>query len=195
MSSGPISSQSLQGQFTDRYYSNADHFAQDLTNALNREVNTVYNDEQTEETRYEVGTVVKISIDAQNAYFVAIDELNELSGIESSLDYVRKGLGSLWYYIGKQGLLNPLVIPVLGTGHTAIPVSREQMILEIITSFIAACTERKFSEKLTIIISEDDYREHDIDLENLGSYLKLYCGQIHLKTHDIVAPVDSPIDL
>ena len=41
--------------------------------------------------------------------------------------------------------------------------------------------------------SLNDYREHDIDLEKLGSYLKLHCRQVHLKTHDIVAPVDNPI--
>lgn len=65
--------------------------------------------------------------------------------------------------------------------------------VEIITSFIAASTEKKFCEKLTIIISKDDYREHDIDLEKLGAYLKLYCRQVHLKTHDIIAPMDKPI--
>ncbi len=193
MSEGPITPRSLQGQFTNKYYSNSAHLEQDLTNALNNEENVVYNNEQTEKTQYEVGTVVKISVEEQIAYFVAIDEVKELSGIESSLDNVRKGLGSLWYYVGKQGVLDALVIPVLGTGHSGIPVSREQMILEIITSFIAGCTEKKFCEELTIVISEDDYRKHDIALEDLGSYLKLYCREVHLKTYDIVSPVDNPI--
>lgn len=67
------------------------------------------------------------------------------------------------------------------------------MILEIITSFIAACTAKKVCEKLTIIISEDDYRNHEIDLEGLGSYLNLYCREVHLKTHDIASPLDNPI--
>lgn len=193
MSVGSITPLSLQGQFTNKYYNNSDHLEQDLTNSLNSDEHIVKKDMQTEKTQYDIGTVVKISVEEQIAYFVAIDEVNELSGIESSLDNVREGLGSLWYYVGKQGVLDSLVIPVLGTGHSGILVSREQMILEIITSFIAACTSKKICEKLTIIISEDDYQKHDIDLEDLGSYLKLYCREVHLKTHEIVSPVDNPI--
>ena len=193
MSASPITSRSLQGQFINKYYNNSDHLEQDLTNSLNSDENVVIKNKQTGKTQYDVGTVVKVSVEEQIAYFVAIDEVNELSGIESSLDNVREGLGSLWYYVGKQGVLESLVIPVLGTGHSGILVSREQMILEIITSFIAACTGKKFCEKLTIIISEDDYQKHEIDLEDLGSYLELYCREVHLKTHDIVSPVDNPI--
>ena len=68
------------------------------------------------------------------------------------------------------------------------------MIIEIITSFIAACTEKKFCEKLTIVISENDYRQHDVNLKELGTYLRLYAGEVHRKAHDLIAPVDKPID-
>ena len=67
------------------------------------------------------------------------------------------------------------------------------MIIEIITSFIAACTEKKFCEKLTIIISENDYRQHDVNLEELGNYLRLYARQVHQEAHDLIPPVDKPI--
>ena len=37
--------------------------------------------------------------------------------------------------------------------------------------------------------SLNDYREHDIDLEKLGPYLKLHCRQVHLKTHMTPLPL------
>ena len=189
-----ISSESLQGQFTDEYYDKVEHLEQEITDALIAEEFISDEDKPAQKENYEIGKVVKISPRGQVTYFVAIDEFSEYGGIESSLDNVREGLGSLWYYVGKQRTLEPLVIPVLGTGHSRIPISREQMIIEIITSFIASCTERKFCEKLTIVISESDYRQHNVNLEELGTYLRLYAREIHRKAHDLITVVDKPID-
>ncbi|MCY4552607.1 MAG: DUF6430 domain-containing protein [Candidatus Poribacteria bacterium] len=193
MSDGPISPETLQGQFTKKYYDDVAHLNQALAEALESEKSIVDEDNSAEKESPDIGTVVKVSPRQRLAYFVAIDTLNEHTGVESSLDNVRKGLGSLWQYIGTQGVLDPLVIPVLGTGYSGIPVSREQMIIEIITSFIAACTEKKFCEKLTIIISEDDYRQQDINLEELGTYLRLYAREVHRKAHNLIDPVDKLI--
>ena len=193
MSDGLLSPQTLQGQFTKKYYDEVEHLDQALAKTLERGKGTVDEDKPSGKESPDIGTVVKVLAKEQVAYFVAIDKLNEHEGVESSLDNVRKGLGSLWQYIGTQGVLDPLVIPVLGTGYSGIPVSRERMIIEIITSFIAACTEKKFCEKLTIIISENDYRQHDVNLEELGNYLRLYARQVHREAHDLIAPVDKPI--
>lgn len=194
MLDGPISPETLQGQFTKKYYDEVEHLDQALAKTLESGRGTVDEDKSSGRESPDIGTVVKVLAKEQVAYFVAIDKLNEHEGVESSLDNVRKGLGSLWQYIGTQGVLDPLVIPVLGTGYSGIPVSRERMIIEIIRSFIAACTEKKFSEKLTIIISEDDYRQHDVNLEELGNYLRLYARQVHREAHDLIAPVDKPIE-
>ena len=194
ISDGMISSESLQGQFTKKYYDKVRYLEQELTDALIAEEFISDEDKPAKKERYEIGKVVKVSPRGQVTYFVAIDQLREYGGVESFLDNVREGLGSLWYYIGKQGTLKPLVIPVLGTGHSGIPISRERMIIEIITSFIAACTEKKFCEKLTIVISENDYRQHDVNLEELGTYLQLYAGEVHREAHDLITVVDKPID-
>ena len=66
-------------------------------------------------------------------------------------------------------------MPVLGTGHAGINVPREDMIREIISSFVAACSEKKFCEKLTVVVWQKDYREHDINLQKLGDYLQHLC--------------------
>ena len=66
-------------------------------------------------------------------------------------------------------------MPVLGTGQAKINVSREAMIRAIISSFIPACSEKKFCEKLTIVIRPKDYLEPSIDLQKLGDYLQHLC--------------------
>ena len=193
MSDGPISPETLQGQFTKKYYDDVAHLNQALAEALESEKSIVDEDKSAEKESSDIGTVVKVSARQRFAYFVAIDTLNEHTGVESSLNNVREGLASLWYYIGTQHVLDPLVIPVLGTGYSGIPISREQMIIEIITSFIDACTKKKFCEKLTIIISENDYQQHNVDLEKLGNYLRLYVGNVHRKAHDLISPMDKSI--
>ena len=61
-------------------------------------------------------------------------------------------------------------------------VPREEMIREIIKSFITAYSEKKFCEKLTIVISEDDYRKQGIDLQGLGNYLRHLCRYTDIKS-------------
>ena len=73
-------------------------------------------------------------------------------------------------------------MPVLGTGHTRINVSREAMIREIISSFIPACSEKKFCEKLTIVIWRKDYLESRINLQKLGDYLQHLCEYADIRS-------------
>ena len=193
MSAETISPETLQGQFTKKYYDHVEHLDQALAKSLESNEHAVNEDEPAKKENPDVGRVAKVSSRQRVAYFVAIDKLNEDTGVESSLDNVKKGLASLWVYIGRQSVLDPLVIPVLGTGYSGIPISREQIIIEIISSFITACSEKKFCEKLTIVISESDYLQHNINLEELGNYLRIYAGVVHRKVHDLIAPIDKSI--
>ena len=142
---------------------------------------------------YEIGTVAKVSPRGQIVYLVAIANLNKHGIASSSLDNVRESLGKLWYYIGNQGGFDPLVISILGTGHSRIPVSRQQIIIEIIKSFIAACSEKKFCEKLTIVVFEEDYRKNGMDLGEFSNYLRIYAGQEHWRVAETRGPVGQPV--
>ncbi len=188
MSASLISPKSLQGQFTNKYYDKVEHLDRDLEDVLKGEP---ISEEKVGKTKrheiggktkcYEIGTVARICPKDQVVYLVAIAHMDENGKAYSSLKEVIKGLGELWYYIGKHGELEPLVVPVLGTGLTRLDNPREEVIREIIQSFITACSEKKFSKKLTIVISESDYREYKIDLEELGNYLQHHCKYTVLK--------------
>ena len=173
-----LSAESLLGQCCENYYDQKDHFNHDLEKSLKDERGSLIQNTDEEKKRYEFGTVAKISPKQQVIYLLAIDELNEEGGASSSLENVRQSLTSLWRYIGKRGRLGHLIIPVIGTKSTGIQVPRDIMTTEIITSFITATySEKKFCEKLTIVIHEKDYHEQKIDLQELGHYLHTQATQ------------------
>lgn len=189
LSKGLISPKSLQGQFTEKYYDKVEHLDKDLEEALEQEFPILK--EEIENTKryeiggkaicYEIGTVAKVCPQGQIVYLVAIGHMNKDGKAYSTFEEVLEGLGKLWYYISEHGELEPVVVPVLGTGLTRLANTRENMVREIIKSFITACSEKKFCEKLTIVISPKDYREHKIDLRELGNYLQHHCRYTILK--------------
>ena len=92
MLNGPVSAESLQGQFTKKYYDKVEYLEQELTDALIGEELVLDEEKPERKESYEIGRVIKVSPRGQVAYFVAIDKLREYGGIESSLDNVREGL-------------------------------------------------------------------------------------------------------
>ena len=194
MSEGLISEESLQGQFTKAYYNKEEHLDQELAEVLKGEEFTIDENKPGKKERYEIGTVAKVSPGDQLAYFVAIADLNQHGVASSSLDNIRESLRKLWSYIANQGEFDHLVMPVLGTGRARIQVPREVMIREIIRSFInARYSENKFCEKLTIVIFEEDYRGHDIDLQELKDYIRLYAKQKRWQGHEDKDPIGKSV--
>ena len=173
---GIISPGSLQGQFANRYYDNETHLDQDLEVALMGQEFEQLDDGRNGKTRrYRIGTVAMIQPKQRTVYMVAIADMNIHGVASGSLDGVVESLGKLWYYVGERGEMQPLVVPVFGTGRARIQTEREEMIREIIASFVAACSEKKFCEEVTIVISRKDYLKHEMDLQELGSYLWHAC--------------------
>ncbi len=182
MSGGLISRESLQGQFTKLYYDNETYLDLDLDAALkDEEFEMISGDRQGKTKRYGIGTVAMIQPRGRRTYMVAISDINEHGVASGSLEGVVESLGKLWHYIGERGGMAPLAIPVLGTGRARIQTEREEMIREIVGSFIAACSERKFCERLTIAVPRSDYVKHEMDLQELGDYLRYACRYTSLK--------------
>ena len=183
ISGGIIDADSLQGKFTKRYYGDrTDQLDRDLEDELEDQAfERIEDSRRGKKKRYEIGTVVKIQPRDQTAYLVAIADMNQHRVASGSPDKVVESLGKLWHYIGERGEMTPLAVPVLGTGKARIHIEREEMTREIISSFVAACSEKKFCEKLTIVISRNDYLEHEMDLQELGNYLRHVCRYTSLK--------------
>ncbi len=183
ISGGLISADSLQGQFTQRYYNAVEHLDYELEQKLENQSFTLVEDNRKgKQKRYEIGTVVGLKPKGQMAYWIAIADTNEHGVPDGSFEEIVECLGKLWNHIGEQGELGNLIVPVLGTGRARVNVQREKMIREIIQSFIAACSEKKFAEKLTIVISPKDHCEYDIDLHELEKFLQHLCKYTDFKS-------------
>ena len=189
-----LSVESLLGQCCENYYDKKDHLNHDLEKALKNERGSLIQNSDEERKRYKFGTVVKITVQEQVIYLVAIDELNKEGGYSSSLENVRQSLTSLWQYIGERGSPGHLIIPAIGTKSAGIQVPRDVMTTEIIKSFIGGTyAGKKICEKLTIVIHEKDYHEQNIDLQELGNYLHTHAKQKKWEISEPQKPIGEPI--
>ena len=171
---GVISSKSLQGQFTKKLYDdNVHHLDGDLEKALDSSSVT---GEHRGRRKWPIGTIVVLRPKRKTVYMAAVAELNDHGVAKGSRKDVLALLGKLWHFIGERGELEPVCVPLLGTSRARIAtIRREEMVKEIVRSFIAACAERKFTERLVVVISPHDYVQHKMDLVSLGCYVKHLC--------------------
>lgn len=179
VSSTMISKETLQGQFTTCFYSDW----KDLDKQVNAELENrppldeLNDNRQGKIKRYPLGEtiIIRPSVD-RLAYLVAIADINKHGNASGTLDGLRQALAGLWDFIITQADQCDLVVPILGTGRTRLPQTREEIMVEIIRSFIAASTESTFCPKLTVVIHPSDVLKYGINLQNLKNYLWVVCN-------------------
>lgn len=178
-----ISEKSIQGQFTIKYFN--DNVSQ-LDEIIDNKLISSDDYEEVEnpigkKRKYPIGKTSIVKNDSVTAYFLAIADLNQNGAASSSFDNIISSLSNLWNYISVNGGIEPLVIPVLGTGFSRLEIKKELIIQEIVKSFIAACSEKRFTEKLTIVIYKSDYEKTDLELNRLHEFLKCQCKYAEFK--------------
>ena len=177
LSSQLIAENSVQGAFTTQYYdANEARLDMDLAPQLaDIEAEHIPGERVGKSRRYPTGTVVRLEPQQRRAYFVAIADINEHGVAGGSFRELKDSLAALWVYIGSRGIKEPLVTPVLGTGFSKITEPREEVVREIVTSFVAACSERVFTDRLTIVLSPRDVVKNAISLDELGAFVRHIC--------------------
>jgi hypothetical protein len=171
-----IAATSIQGIFTTRYYAGEGQLDLALNAALTGNTATKLPGKRLgKNQRYPFGTCARVHPKDRTAYFVAIADINEHGVASSQLEDLKNALSKLWVFIGTRGTKESLVMPVLGTGFSRLSQPREEIVREIIRSFIAACSERTFADSLTIAIAPQDVMKHSISLDSLGAFLAHEC--------------------
>ena len=184
INNGTISPKSLQGQFTQQFYTNHEHLYSDIISFLSANDCISLNGERKGNyKRYPMGTIVPINKDSNIFYFVAINDMNEYGVVcNVSFENILDILGRLWQFfrVSRISYETTIVLPLLGTGMLNIPVKREKLIREIIKSFLASISEGKNSicSHLVILISPNDYKQYNIDLLELKQYLFVKCIEL-----------------
>ena len=171
-----ISERSVQGIFTKKYYEGETQLDAELSASLGSISGQDLQGKRVGKTKkYPMGMCVRLNPKNRTAYLLAIADINEHGGASGSFNDLKESLAKLWESIGRRGAKESLVMPVLGTGFSRLPQPREEVIREIIQSFVAAYSESTFADKLTIVITPQDMAEYRISLDELGSFLQHMC--------------------
>lgn len=175
-----IAQKSTQGQFTIKYFKEPRYLEQDILAVLAGDMPITQLPQKTKgnQYRYEIGRVLKLKLENDKfAYLTAISDMNNNGVASTNFDNLLTSLGSLWNYVSNNGESGEMNIPLLGTGRGRLLESREKVIKAIVNSFISATseTEKRFCDKLNIIIHPKDFSEHQINIKSLCKYLELKC--------------------
>lgn len=172
---GIISAKSIQGQFTQKFLPSVS----ELDKLLDRELEKADYEEvanrKGKTKKYDIGTVCRIDTSGPTGYFVAICHMNEYGNAEGKFQFLQDSLPRIWEFIAKKGRKENIRIPILGSGFSRVSEKRETIIMEIVKSFIASCSESSFCEDLVICVHPNDYGTNKVDLGMLEDFLEYQC--------------------
>ncbi len=161
---GKIAVDSLQGQFTAKYYTGNQVELEKVVNEELKKINST--------KPYPMGTTIPIHTHGKTFYFTAMAEFGENGNASSSLTDIKNALDGLWNHVRTSGELQELAVPVLGTGRGRLSTPRKKMIALIAESFFKASIKNKFTDKLIITIRSEDAENFGINLYDIKDHLK-----------------------
>ena len=175
---GTINADSVQGQFTTRLCSSREKLDRDIAHSLEGVQSTLVGSQEKSYgklQRYEVGTVASILVQNKRAYLVAVATMNAYKAAQATRQDVQDALPRLWEYIRTRGSLDVLCCPILGSGYSRLDANREELVHELVRSFIPAVRAGTFCRGLIIAVSPQDYSNGHLDLGRVGQFLQHEC--------------------
>ena len=174
-----ISLNSVQGQIQNKYFKNNIETLDTLIQKAlkdNRNFYILKDRKNSKKKQYEIGTTVEINYNSKRFYFLADSNINSNGQtIDPSLLNITDALSRVWQYITECAHVETLAIPLLGTGRMGITNSREEIIKQIIFSFVANNNTKKIAEELIICIRKEDVKKYKIDISSIVEYIDYVC--------------------
>lgn len=165
---GKIAPQSLQGQFTAKYFTGDQKTLMGIINEGLKDLDG---------PPYPMGTTVPVNTHGKAFYFVAMAELNEQGTAFSNPQAVEQAMKGLWKYVRASGELQELVVPVIGTARGRINIPRKKMIEKISESFVNASIDSKFTDRLVIMVHPNDAKRFQVNLYDIKDHLNHALGR------------------
>ena len=163
VAAGKIAVDSLQGQFTAKYFTgNQNELIKKIDEKLKSSKTTL---------PCPMGTTIPIHTHGKTFYLTAMAEIGEGGNASSSISHIKTALDGLWEYVRIKGELQELAVPVVGTGRGRVKHSRKKMIALIAESFVKASMRDKISDKLIITIRPEDAQNFGINLYDIKDHL------------------------
>lgn len=177
-----ISENSIQGQFQKKNYgsdfSSLDSAIESSLDKCYPNQFTVLSDRtKTNNKRYEIGTVAKITHCDCRYYFLAVADVGKNGKPENvTMDDMTKALVGLWDFLSREGLNEPITLPVIGTGRAGlIDGTYEDVVHETIFSFAMKSQDEFVTKKMTVCIYPPALSEVKVTWYKLCNYLDLQC--------------------
>lgn len=170
-------SSSILRLFIDKVYNKAhSHLTLDINFQLQDSASWYSNFVLTENPpTYKIGTVVPIFRDEKQFYLLCSSTLNEQNRSKSTEDDLRNSLVELWAYLSHCGSKDNLVIPIIGTGRGRIHMTREEVIKEIVLSFLSSLSIESYCEQLTICVHPNDIKKYKVNIGDITDFIRLHC--------------------
>lgn len=160
---GKIASDSLQGQFTGKFFTgNQTELIQQIQEGIAALEGG---------PPFPIGTTIPITTHGKVFYFTAMAGLNDQGNASTTREYVKRALNGLWTHVRESGELQELAVPVVGTGRGRLRISRKAMIGIIADSFVKASEEGKITDKLVIVVPPSDAERFEVNLYYIKDYL------------------------
>lgn len=161
---GKVALDSLQGQFTAKYFpGNQSELIEQINGKLPNPESS---------GPYPIGTTIPITTHGKTFYFNAMSELNEQGNASTTLQHVKDALKGLWQHVRDAGELQELAVPLVGTGRGRLNLPRNKMIELIAESFVEASNQGAFSDHLVIVVRPDDAAKFQVNLHDIKDHLR-----------------------
>jgi len=172
MSSGLISTNSLQGQFATQFFNGQTiEIDRQIEESLASENYIEVDGKPGKRKKYPLGTVARVSAHGKNFYFLAMSDINSEGTAFSNVRMLDEALEGLWSNMARKGELGDVIMPLMGTGRGRVAIPRKKIIERIAQSFADASQEQVFSNKLSIIVRPEDASKFSLNLFQVRDYL------------------------
>jgi hypothetical protein len=157
-----ISRSSVQGQLLERIYGgDRKRLDGELSKSLHGVDPIAVECPQTKprgkRRRFPVGTVVPLPLDGRRVFaFVHCRQDLDLVTHSTPAD-LRFALEQVWRSVRQHGLLKPVAMPLVGAGLARVTeLSREQLMIMIIDTFVKSCLDSRCAPELRIVLRRSD---------------------------------------
>ena len=169
-----IDLKSIQGQYLKKYFENENELNKQVKKELSKlPANSKIKPNANE---YEMGTTIVVGKE-RRAYLVAIASLNKHNNAETNSDSFFRMLPKMWSEIRSKGNMEAFDCPILGSNFARLNIKRQELLIELIRSFIVATREGKLTESITFYILPNDFKKSRINMEEIRNLLDYECKQ------------------
>jgi DNA-binding SARP family transcriptional activator len=159
-----ISGESTQGRLLERLYDgDRDQLDRDLKAALARVPKASVEQRSAKPrgklTRYPIGTVATLHHATRRVFAVAYSRMGNDLIAQSSVPELRASLENLWQAVYLHGQLNPVAMPLVGSGLSRTRASHDDLLAMIVSSFVASSRRRYIGPELRVIIHEPAFEK------------------------------------